>query len=82
MLAVMRRGPDPECGELVVVPAGSFDMGSTSDFEDPVHRVTIAKPFAMGRREVTFTEWDAWHPAGAGPCAIAGGDVEITRSWA
>jgi formylglycine-generating enzyme required for sulfatase activity len=49
----------PDCGELIVVPAGSFDMGSTSEFEDPVHRVTIAKPFAMGRREVTFSEWDS-----------------------
>jgi formylglycine-generating enzyme required for sulfatase activity len=55
----------PDCGELVVVPAGSFDMGSTSEFEDPVHRVTIAKPFAIGRREVTFTEWDS--------CAASGG---------
>jgi formylglycine-generating enzyme required for sulfatase activity len=44
---------------LVVVPAGAFEMGSTSEYEDPVHRVTIAKPFAMGRREVTFSEWDS-----------------------
>jgi formylglycine-generating enzyme required for sulfatase activity len=74
MLAVMRRGPDPECGELVVVPAGSFDMGSTSDFEDPVHRVTIAKPFAMGRREVTLTEWDA--------CVASGGCRALRhRGW-
>lgn len=49
----------PDCGELVVVPAGAFEMGSTSEYEDPVHRVTIAKPFAMGRREVTFSEWDS-----------------------
>ena len=55
----------PECGQLVVVPAGSFDMGSTSEFEDPVHRVTIAKPFAIGRREVTFDEWDS--------CVTSGG---------
>jgi formylglycine-generating enzyme required for sulfatase activity len=55
----------PDCGELVVVPAGSFDMGSTSEFEDPVHRVTIARPFAMGRREVTFGEWDS--------CVASGG---------
>lgn len=48
----------PDCPELVVVPAGSFDMGSTSDYEDPVHRVTIARPFAIGRNEVTFDEWD------------------------
>jgi formylglycine-generating enzyme required for sulfatase activity len=46
------------CGEMVVVPAGSFDMGSNSDYEGPVHRVSIAKPFAIGRYEVTFDEWD------------------------
>ncbi len=54
----------PECGELVIVPAGSFEMGSTSEFEGPVHRVTIAKPIAIGRREVTFNEWDSCVAAG------------------
>jgi formylglycine-generating enzyme required for sulfatase activity len=49
---------------VVVVAAGSFDMGSTSDFENPVHRVTIAKPFAIGRHEVTFNEWDRCVDAG------------------
>lgn len=47
-----------DCSELVVVPAGSFNMGSASEYENPVHRVTIAKPYAIGRREVTFDEWD------------------------
>jgi len=47
-----------ECSEMVVMPAGSFDMGSGSDYEKPVHRVAIAKPFAIGRFEVTFEEWD------------------------
>ena len=47
-----------ECGEMVVVPAGSFDMGSNTEYENPVHRVTIAKQFAIGRYEVTFDEWD------------------------
>jgi formylglycine-generating enzyme required for sulfatase activity len=46
------------CGELVVVPAGSFDMGSATEYENPVHRVSISKPFAIGRYEVTFGEWD------------------------
>jgi formylglycine-generating enzyme required for sulfatase activity len=46
------------CGELVVVPSGSFDMGSSSEYENPVHRVSINKPFAIGRYEVTFAEWD------------------------
>jgi formylglycine-generating enzyme required for sulfatase activity len=48
----------PDCPELVVVPAGSFDMGSSRQYESPVHPVIIAKPFAIGRHEVTFDEWD------------------------
>jgi formylglycine-generating enzyme required for sulfatase activity len=49
----------PECEELVVVPPGEFDMGSTtSPAEMPLHHVAIAQPFAIGRREVTFAEWD------------------------
>ncbi len=55
----------PECGEVVVVGAGSFQMGSSAEFEGPAHRVTVAKAFAIGRREVTFDEWDA--------CVTAGG---------
>ena len=53
------------CPELVVVPSGSFLMGSPSgesgryDNEGPVHRVTISRAFAVGVYEVTFGEWDA-----------------------
>ena len=51
------------CPEMVVVPAGSFMMGSSSheegrdDDEGPVHRVTIPAPFAVGRYEVTRGEF-------------------------
>ena len=54
-----------QCPELVVVPAGSFMMGSRSTEsgrdgdEGPVHRVTIREPFAVGVYEVTFAQWDA-----------------------
>jgi len=54
-----------KCPEMVVVPAGSFMMGSPAGDqgrdidEGPQHRVTIAKPFAVGRFAVTFDEWDA-----------------------
>ena len=54
-----------DCPEMVVVPAGSFEMGAPRwekrrvDDEVPVHRVTIARPFAVGVYEVTFEEWDA-----------------------
>lgn len=47
--------------ELVLVPAGSFLMGSTSgnETEKPVHRVTIREPFYMGKYEVTRAQWYA-----------------------
>ncbi len=50
--------------EMVVIPAGSFVIGSSEDetgrFDDegPQHDVTIARPFAMGRYPVTFDEYD------------------------
>ena len=54
-----------ECPELVVVPPGEFDMGSNDfEFEKPVHKVTIGKAFAIGRREVTFEEWEQCVAAG------------------
>jgi formylglycine-generating enzyme required for sulfatase activity len=49
----------------MVVPTGSFLMGSPADeeartgSEGPQHRVTIARPFAVGKYEVTFAEWAA-----------------------
>jgi formylglycine-generating enzyme required for sulfatase activity len=54
-----------KCPEMTVVPAGSFMMGAPDGeqghvaTELPQHRVTIAKPFAVGRFAVTFDEWDA-----------------------
>ena len=59
-----------ECPEMVVVPAGKFMMGSEdgADDEKPVHEVVIAKPFAVGKFEVTFDEYDAC--AADGGCAM------------
>jgi formylglycine-generating enzyme required for sulfatase activity len=50
-----------QCPELIVIPAGTFMMGSIDlfDFEAPVHQVKIEKPFYLGRSAVTFDEWDA-----------------------
>lgn len=49
------------CPEMTVVPAGSFVMGDDGHeaYEKPAHPVTIARPFAIGRFEVTFAEWEA-----------------------
>jgi formylglycine-generating enzyme required for sulfatase activity len=58
------------CPEMVVVPAGSFTMGSPEEepqrnsHESPQRRVTFEKPFSVGRFAVTFTEWDACVDAG------------------
>ena len=53
------------CPEMVVVPKGAFMMGTPSTEvdrakgEDPLHRVSFAKPFAVGRFTISFDEWDA-----------------------
>jgi formylglycine-generating enzyme required for sulfatase activity len=60
-----------DCPEMIVVPAGRFLMGSPAgqgdDYECPQHEVTIAKPFAVAKFELTFDEWDAC--AAHGDCA-------------
>jgi formylglycine-generating enzyme required for sulfatase activity len=68
----------PGCPEMVVVPSGTFVMGSRTDDKDrfdnegPSRKVTIAKPFAVGRFEVTFAEWDSC--VSAGGCKYRPGD--------
>jgi formylglycine-generating enzyme required for sulfatase activity len=48
----------PDCPEMVIVPAGSYDMGSDShDDEKPVHKIVITKSFAIGKTEVTQEQW-------------------------
>jgi formylglycine-generating enzyme required for sulfatase activity len=80
-----------DCPEMIVIPAGSFVMGSSAaeqgrygsslrgagandlqnyqpgvlSNEDPQHGVTITRPFAVSRFDVTFAEWDV--------CASVGG---------
>jgi formylglycine-generating enzyme required for sulfatase activity len=62
-----------DCPEMVVVPAGEFTMGSPSDEkgrndnEGPQHRVTIARPFAVSKYDVTFADWDACVSVGGCP---------------
>ncbi len=54
-----------QCPEMVVVPVGSFTMGSPGseegrdNDEGPQHPVRIGKPFAVGKFSVTFEDWDA-----------------------
>jgi formylglycine-generating enzyme required for sulfatase activity len=58
------------CPTMVIVPSGEFTMGSPDDEPERDSgeaqvRVTISRPFAVGKFAVTFDEWDA--------CAAAGG---------
>jgi formylglycine-generating enzyme required for sulfatase activity len=68
------------CPEMMVVPAGDFQMGSTNadihqvaidggrrkrlTRELPRHHVSVEQAFAVGKYEVTFAEWDACVSAG------------------
>ena len=64
---------------MVVIPNGEFLMGSNDGHPDekPVHKVTITKPFAVGKFEVTFAEWDAC--VAAGGCRHKPGDEGFGR---
>ena len=70
------------------MPPGTFLMGSPAseedrhDSESPQHQVTISYPFAVGKYEVTFREWDAcvsgggcsYRPDDDGWMVLDGGD--------
>lgn len=67
-----------DCPEMIVLPAGGFTMGSPasepyrSDSEGPQHKVTIARPFAVSKFDVTFADWDA--------CVSVGGCEQVSDS--
>jgi len=50
----------PDCPEMVILPAGSFTMGSSKGGdESPAHSVTLGQPFALGKTEITQGQWKA-----------------------
>ena len=59
-----------ECPEMMIIPAGSYTMGSPANeqgrtsFEGPQHQVNIGYSFAASKFEITFGEWDACKAAG------------------
>jgi formylglycine-generating enzyme required for sulfatase activity len=82
------------CPEMVVVPAGSFMMGSPegekgrSREESPQHMVTISKPYAVGKFHVTVDQFSAFVAEAGyradGKCnALDRGTWQLTagRSW-
>jgi formylglycine-generating enzyme required for sulfatase activity len=68
-----------QCPQMVVLPAGTFVMGSPvdekdrSEHEGPQHKVILDKPFAVSKFEVTFDQWDT---------CIAYGDCPLVRDSA
>jgi formylglycine-generating enzyme required for sulfatase activity len=66
------------CPIMIIVPTGSFSMGSPDDEpqrgndEGPQHDVTISKVFAAGKYPITFEEWDY--------CRLHGGCAEVFPS--
>ncbi|MEZ5670986.1 MAG: SUMF1/EgtB/PvdO family nonheme iron enzyme [Thiotrichaceae bacterium] len=53
----LRDGTDAPA--MVWLPKGKFMMGSNeSDYEKPIHEVTINYEFAVGKYQVTFAEYD------------------------
>jgi formylglycine-generating enzyme required for sulfatase activity len=78
------------CPEMVVVPAGSFIMGSPANEagrgidEGPQRKVIIRQPFAVGKFELTFGEWNACVThGGCQLLAPSGGDAfpVINVTW-
>ena len=90
-VVVGRRFRDcAECPELVVVAAGSYEMGSPlweegrNDNEGPVHRVEIGEPFAVGVYEVTVGEFGRFVEEtghSAEECGIWGDTWKVVPGW-
>jgi formylglycine-generating enzyme required for sulfatase activity/uncharacterized protein YgiM (DUF1202 family) len=75
-----------DCPEMVVIPAGSFMMGSPAsepnrdEDEGPQHRVTIFKHFGVGKFEITQAEWRS--VMGTNPSRFKGSRKPVERvSW-
>jgi formylglycine-generating enzyme len=87
----------PTCPEMMVVPAGSFLLGTSADArerdpdrgESPPLPVTMSRAFAIGRYEVTVAEFRAFvtatQYAPAADCRVASGGAWVRlpdRGWA
>ena len=84
----------PKCPEMVVVPKGQFLMGSPDDEngrrdnEGSQHQVTISKPFAVGKYEITLGQFKAFIDVTKykvrGMCRIyesGSSDLEADLNW-
>jgi formylglycine-generating enzyme required for sulfatase activity len=68
--------------EFVLIKPGSFLMGSESGHNDekPAHRVTLTRPFYLGRCEVTQDQWQ--RVMGSNPSGFKGANLPVENvSW-
>jgi formylglycine-generating enzyme required for sulfatase activity len=69
--------------DLVLIQPGSFTMGDDGgdgSAEKPAHKVTISKPFYLGKYEVTQDQWEA--VMGANPSYFKGPENPVEDvSW-
>ena len=77
VLKIQNRAPGQtfrscqDCPEMIVLPIGAYQMGADSQDreatsrEKPRHLVSISAPLAVGRSEVSFTQWEACVAQGA-----------------
>ena len=67
---------DPIFPQMVMIKPGSFQMGSLDglDSEQPVHQVTLTRPFSMAAYAVTFDEYDLF-------CADTPHNKTDDRGW-
>jgi formylglycine-generating enzyme required for sulfatase activity len=83
-----------QCPEMVVVPSGSFTMGSPDSekdrdwWESPQHIVIFSQPFAVGKFEVTVDQFTVFvtetgYDADSKCSTLEGYNVEerLGRSW-
>ena len=63
--STFREGPF--CPEMVVLPAGTFMMGSNDhESEQPLRQIELKLPFCMGKYPVTCEEYDKFLEANVG----------------
>ena len=77
---------DAKSMELVLIPAGTFVIGSPDSEayrvpdEGPQHHVTLTKPFYLGKYVVTQAQWQA--VMGSNPSFFQGDNLPVEQvSW-
>jgi formylglycine-generating enzyme required for sulfatase activity len=66
--------------EFVLIPAGTFTMGSAKCSNATPHQVTLTKPFCLGKYEVTQEQWQA--VVGSNPSEFKGPKNPVEKvSW-